>query len=246
MSTWTALRNLALAGNVYIASRPLVQQQQRLVCSLTATGSSLLVTRVPLVNQQRYAARKGTRERKVKAKVKAEIAKKEDFVPYKIKLAKLHVPDGPRRLVEKNKPEVIDDVYVMKHFMTRSISLADAVQFHRETHHPTCYNSPDSLITMKVELDMKLEKKNRYMDNFSRIFLIPHRFEYQPVRKIMAFCKAQDTQEEAVKGGADAVGGLDLIKRIQVITNRCVKDLTVGSVIELSKCFPLLVRRSGS
>nr|CAG4647161.1 EOG090X089S [Megafenestra aurita]SVE92466.1 EOG090X089S [Megafenestra aurita] len=215
MSTWTALRNLALAGNVYIASRPLVQQQQRLVCSLTATGSSLLVTRVPLVNQQRYAARKGTRERKVKAKVKAEIAKKEEFVPYKIKLAKLHVPDGPRRLVEKNKPEVIDDVYVMKHFMTRSISLADAVQFHRETHHPTCYNSPDSLITMKVELDMKLEKKNRYMDNFSRIFLIPHRFEYQPVRKIMAFCKAQDTQEEAVKGGADAVGGLDLIKRIQ-------------------------------
>ena len=129
----------------------------------------------------------------------------------------LHVPEGPRRMVEVNKPEVVDDVYFTKHFMTQSMSLADAVQFHRETNHPSVYNSPEALITMKVELDMQLQKKNRYLDNFSRILIMPHRFEYQPIRKVLAFCKTQETQEEAVKAGADAVGGVDLIKRIQVL-----------------------------
>jgi hypothetical protein len=216
MSSWTVLKSLAQVGSVYIGSRCIVQQQQRLVCSLTAT-SSLLVSRVPLLSQQRYAARKGTRDRKIKKKAKAEISKKEEFVPYKIKLAKLHVPEGPRRMVEVNKPEVVDDVYFTRHFMTKSISLAEAVQFHRETNDPSVYNSPESLISMKVELDMQLQKKNRYMDNFSRILVLPHRFEYQPIRKVLAFCKTQETQEEAVKAGVDAVGGLDLIKRIQVL-----------------------------
>ncbi|XP_057377167.1 large ribosomal subunit protein uL1m-like [Daphnia carinata] len=215
MSSWTALRSLAQAASVHVGNRCMIQQQQRLICSLTPVGSSLLVSRVPLLHQQRFAARKGTRERKVKQKVKAEIAKKEEFVPYKVKLAKLHVPEGPRRIVEKNKPEVVDDVFVTKHFMTRAISLADAVQFHRETNHPSVYDSPEALITMKVELNMQLEKKNRYLDNFSRILLLPHSFEYQPVRKVLAFCKTQETQEDATKAGANAVGGLDLVKRIQ-------------------------------
>lgn len=165
---------------------------------------------------QRNAARKGTRERKSKAKVKAEIVKKEEFVPYKIKMAKLHVPEGPRRMVEKNKPEAIDDVFVTRHFMTKPITLAEAVQFHRETNHPTIYDSPDALITMKVELDMKLDKKNRYLDNFQRILLLPHHFDYQPERKILALCKTQETQAEAINAGAQAAGGLDLIKRILV------------------------------
>ncbi len=219
MSSWALLRNIAQVGSVYVGSRCIAQNQHRLVCSLSATSSTLLVSRVPLVSQQRYAARKGTRERKGKKKVKQEIAKKEEFVPYKLKLAKLYVPEGPRRIVEKNKPEVVDDVFVTKHFMTRAISLADAVQFHRETNHPSVYNSPEALITMKVELNMQLEKKNRYLDNFSRIVLLPHSFEFQPIRKVLAFCKTQETQEEAVKAGADAVGGLDLVKRIQVFSN---------------------------
>nr|SVE74259.1 EOG090X089S [Daphnia barbata] len=215
MSSWTVLRNVAQVAGFHLANRYMIQQQQRLVCSLTAAGSSLLVPRVLMLNQQRYAARKGTRERKVKKKVKAEIAKKEEFVPYKIKLAKLHVPEGPRRIVEVNKPQAIDDVYFSKHFMTVPVTLADAVQFHRETNHPSVYDSPEALLTMKVELNMQMEKKNRYMDNFARIVLLPHNFEYQPVRKVLAFCKTQETQEEATKAGADAVGGLDLIKRIQ-------------------------------
>nr|CAG4648010.1 EOG090X089S [Moina brachiata]SVE93083.1 EOG090X089S [Moina brachiata] len=202
-------KNLALG-------RSGIQRNQRLLCSYALNSEKpLLVPFFPLVLSQRNAARKGTRERKSKQKVKAEIVKKEDFVPYKVKMARLHVPEGPRRALEKNKPEAIDDVFVTRHFMTRAISLAEAVQFHRETNHPTVYNNPEALLTMQVELDMKLEKKNRYLDNFHRILLLPHRFEYQPERKILALCKTQETQTEALNAGAQAVGGLDLIKRIQ-------------------------------
>lgn len=217
MAACPVFRHLAQISNVYIRSRSLIQQQYRTICNITTNNPGFLVVPTPLVNQQRYAARKGTRERKGKKKVKAEVAKKEEFVPYKVKLAKLHVPEGPRRIVEKNKPEAIDDVFITKHFMARAVSLVDAVQFHRETNHPSIYNSPEALISMKVELDMQLEKKNRFLDNFSRILLLPHRFDYQPIRKVMAFCKTQETQDEALNGGADVVGGLDLIKRIQVV-----------------------------
>nr|CAG4641801.1 EOG090X089S [Eurycercus lamellatus] len=169
---------------------------------------------VPMVGQQRYAARKGTRERKEKKKVKTEIVKKEEFVPYAVKLAKLHVPDKPKRINEDGKPEAIDDVFFMHHFKSRAISFSDAIQFHRECNDPTVFNSPNSIVSVKVELDMRMEKKNRYLDTFSRLLLLPNSFDSHPPRKILAFCKTQETQDEAIKGGADATGGAELIKRI--------------------------------
>ena len=217
LSSLTVMRNLAQVGGACIGSRLTFfnHSQQKMVSSLMGSHS-LLVSRTPLIEQKRFKARKGTRDRKEKKKVVAEVVKKGDFQPYKVRMAKLHVPQGPRRVIEKNKPDAIDDVFVTRHFMTRSVSLADAVQYHRETNHPSIYNNPNGLLNVKVELDMKLEKKNRYLDNFNRILLLPHRFEYQPERKILALCKTQETQDEALRGGAVTVGGLDLIKRIQV------------------------------
>lgn len=216
LSSLTVMRNLAQVG--CIGSRVLnttFNSQQRMITSLT-NAHSLLISRTPMIEQKRHKARKGTRDRKEKKKVVTEVAKKAEFSPYKVRMAKLYVPEGPKRVVDKNKPEAIDDVFFTRHFMTRSIKLSDAVQFHRESNHPTIFNSPNALLIMKVELDMKLEKKNRYLDNFNRILLLPHRFEYQTERKILALCKTQETQDEALSGGAVTVGGLDLIKRIQV------------------------------
>ncbi len=195
----------------------LLTQQQRLVSVLTVGSSPLLIPpRAPLIDQQRNAARKGTRERKAKKLVKTEVAKKQEFVPYATRMARLHVPEGPRRLIEKGKPYPIDDVYQMRHFMTKDVKLAEAIDFHRESNHPTVYNSPDALIFVKAEFDMRMEKKNRFLDTFSRLVLLPHSFEYERARKVLAFCANQETQDEAIKGGAEAAGGVELIKRIKV------------------------------
>nr|CAG4637870.1 EOG090X089S [Chydorus sphaericus] len=194
----------------------LLTQQQRLVSVLTVGSSPLLIPpRVPLIDQQRNAARKGTRERKAKKLVKTEVAKKQEFVPYATRMARLHVPEGPRRLIEKGKPYPIDDVYQMRHFMTQDVKLAEAIDFHRESNHPTVYNSPDALIFVKAEFDLRMEKKNRFLDTFSRLVLLPHSFEYERARKVLAFCANQETQDEAIKGGAEAAGGVELIKRIK-------------------------------
>jgi len=209
----TVLRSLTQNSAKRVLVTSTTSQSQRLLSGLSVT-SSLLNIQSPMVSQQRYAARKGTRERKLVKKAKVDI-KKEEFVPYHIKLAKMKAPDGPARELEKGKPEAIDDVYVTRHFMTKSISLSDAVQFHKETNHDSVYNKPNALISVKIELDMKLEKKNRYLDNFSRILLLPHHFDLNPPRKVLAFCKTDETQEEAFAGGAEAYGGVDLIKRIQ-------------------------------
>lgn len=218
-SSLSVLKVIGRASNAAAGLNVLLSQQQRLISGLigaSVTGPSfLLLPRVPLVGQQRYAARKGTRERKNKKTVKKEVSKKE-FIPYAVRLSKIRPEDGPRRLVEKGKPEAIDDVYHMRHFMTKSLSLADTLQFHRESNHPTVYNCPDAIVTAKIELDMSMEKKNRYLDTFSRLLLMPHFFACQPVRKVLAFCKTQEIQDEALKGGADTVGGPELIKRIQV------------------------------
>lgn len=177
--------------------------------------SSLLVARTSLVTQQRFAARRGTRERKGKKKVVVEL-KKEDFVPHKVKMARMQTHTGPRRFVEKGKPEAIDDVYHSRYFMTKFITLAEAIQFQRETNHPTVLNAPEALVSARIELDMQLNKKNRYLDNFTRILLLPHQFEFAAPKKVIAFCKTVETQDTAQAAGADLIGGLDLIKQIQV------------------------------
>ena len=188
--------------------------QQRWMHSRLLPSNSLLAAGVPLVIQQRFAARKGTRERKAK-KEKIEI-KKEAFVPYKEKLAKLYVSTGPKRLVEKGKSHPIDDVYGMRYFLKQPISFQQAVQFHKETNDPTVYDRPELALVAKVELDMRLEKKTRFLDNFTRILLLPHSYNRLAVKKVVAFCKTEEDLKMAVESGAEMAGGVELIKRVMV------------------------------
>ena len=192
-------------------------QQQRWIHGLSGNSGSLLAVQVysPLLEQQRFAARKATRTKKTKKIVKKEV-KKEGFNPNKAKLDKLNANTGPTRLVEKGKIDPIDNVFGMRYFKIQPVTLAEAIQFHCETNHPTVYNQPDLLVSAKVELDMSLEKKNRYMDNFNRIVLLPHDFGYQERKTVVAFCKSEENQQEALDAGADLVGGLELIKKVQV------------------------------
>nr|CAG4644065.1 EOG090X089S [Lepidurus arcticus] len=168
---------------------------------------------VQTVQVRCFAARKGTRERKSKNKVKLEI-KKEDFIPYKIKMAMKEVPTGSRRKDDTGKALAIDDVFNMKHCQARVFSFAKAVEAHRESMHPTVYARPDSILMAFVELDMRMEKKTRFLDPFSRIVLLPHNFSLGPDKNVLAFAKGQDQQREAIESGALEAGGPELVKKI--------------------------------
>lgn len=45
---------------------------------------------------------------------------------------------------------------------------------------------------------------------------IPHVFNHDQNRKILAFCKDPEMQNAAIEAGAHFAGGKDLIKKIQV------------------------------
>lgn len=72
----------------------------------------------------------------------------------------------------------MDDVYVAKFFKSKAYPFSEAVQCHRETHHPDIFNVPKAPLHVRIELNMQGEKKTRFVDNFSKIAAIPHKFDH--------------------------------------------------------------------
>ena len=62
---------------------------------------------------------------------------------------------------------------------------------------------------------MQGEKVTRFVEDFSRIAAIPHKFEHGDERAIIAFSKTASVRQEALDAGAQLAGGVDLIKQIQ-------------------------------
>lgn len=69
------------------------------------------------------------------------------------------IPDDSKR------PDPIDNVWIARFHKWKIHSFEEAVQNHRETHHPTMYNLPTAPIEAFIELDMqvKRKRKKRYM-----------------------------------------------------------------------------------
>lgn len=57
---------------------------------------------------------------------------------------------------DSHKPLPIDDVYFSRYFRYKIYPFAEAIQCHREWMHPTMYNAPDSLVNIRVELNMEV------------------------------------------------------------------------------------------
>lgn len=108
-----------------------------------------------------------------------------------------------------------DNVWVGRYYRWRVYSVDEAIQAHRETHHPSMYNVPDAPVNVEVELNMQGEKATRFVDNFQRMAMISHRFDHGEERKIIVFAKGQEILSEASEAGATLVGGPELIKDIQ-------------------------------
>lgn len=64
-------------------------------------------------------------------------------------------------LDDSKKPEPADNVWIAKFHKWKINSFEEAVQNHRETHHPTIYNLPNAQINALIELDMQVKKKEK-------------------------------------------------------------------------------------
>lgn len=166
-----------------------------------------------------YAARKGTREKRLLAKkkrAKKVVVEQVGFVPYKQQKKKTKVEICPLNNIDDSwKWKAVDDVWIVKYHQQPIYSFQEAIECHRETHHPTMYNKPNAIVNAFIQLNMRREKKNRFVDKFTRIVDTPHIFEYNNKRTVLAFSQNLEEQEEARNAGADYSGGIELIKKIQ-------------------------------
>lgn len=163
-----------------------------------------------------YAARKGTREKARKKKVKATV-EKIGFIARKRDSKAVKATISPLRTIDESwKRKAIDNVWITKYHQQPVYSLSEAIEYHREMHHPTMLNEPNAPLNAFIELDMRHEKKNRFVENFSKVIDTPHIFKYnEDKRKVLAFCTSLKEQENAKNAGADFVGGVNIIKQIQ-------------------------------
>lgn len=122
----------------------------------------ILARIVPIVNtfqERNYAARKGTRERKKKAKVKVEV-KKVGFIAHNLRgREQMLAARVSKKFNDSWKLDPIDNVYAMKYYKWIVYPFSEAVKAHRETHHPEIYNKPEAELYVTVELNMQAEKK---------------------------------------------------------------------------------------
>ncbi|XP_078040370.1 mitochondrial ribosomal protein L1 isoform X2 [Augochlora pura] len=169
------------------------------------------------IQTREYAARKGIRAMKQKLKVK-KVVEKVGYVPGFKKASKLNkdVKQSPLKLINdswRRKP--VDNVWFVKYHPRPVYSFKDAIECHREVNHPTMYNRPNTYANAVFELNLQREKKNKYLEKFTNMVETPHPFEQEIGRTILAFCKKQSDNQDAIAAGADFAGGVELIKQIQ-------------------------------
>lgn len=70
-----------------------------------------------------------------------------------------------KKFDDSMKRDPIDDVFVAKYYKWIVYPFAEAVQCHRETHHPEMYNKPEADLFVTVELNMQGEKKVLMFNN---------------------------------------------------------------------------------
>lgn len=95
-----------------------------------------------------------------------------------------HKDDSWRRLP-------VDNVYIGRQYRYLLYTMSDAIECHRETHHSTMYGLPNSPLNVDIELNMQAEKITKFVDNFQRTVLIPHKFDHGEERNILVLTKGE-------------------------------------------------------
>lgn len=83
----------------------------------------------------------------------------------------------------------LDNCYFIKYYRWPVYTIQEAIQCHRESHHPSMLNEPNAQLLVDIELNMVAEKPTKYVDNFQRMAKIPHKFDHGEERRILVFSK---------------------------------------------------------
>ncbi|KAG8182099.1 hypothetical protein JTE90_018371 [Oedothorax gibbosus] len=181
--------------------------------------NSKTLNSAPALDIVRYAARKGTRAKADAKKRARKLAMQSQPAPvpkFMLRKEKL-TPDSQRtRCTDENWLDTrpVDNVYSMKLYRGKPYSVSEAIKMHRESHAPEMLNDPSALIFASVELDLKLKKKDKYLEDLNGIVKFPNEFKTQKKNKVIVVCKSAEEQMKATEAGAVYAGSQTLVKQI--------------------------------
>ena len=92
-------------------------------------------------------------------------------------------------------------MYLSEYFTWKRWSLEEAIQELRLHNHPSMLNRPNAIVEAKIEFDLRGTKKDRYLDDFSKMVPIWHYYDRGVSQStVMAFA----ADEEGVKMAEEA------------------------------------------
>ena len=113
------------------------------------------------------------------------------------------------------RPFPTDSAWSEKHQTWARLSVEEALSCLREHCHPTMLNVPDAMVFAKLEFNMSMAKKDKYLDGFSKMIPIYHPYERGVAEKhILVFCRQPQEIADAEAAGAKKAGGSDLVQDI--------------------------------
>lgn len=84
-----------------------------------------------------------------------------------------------------------DDAYPGRYYRWPLYKVVEAIQSHKETHHPQIYDAIDSPLKVAIEMDMVGEKPTRMVSDFQKLVMIKHSFDHGQERNILVFAKEE-------------------------------------------------------
>ncbi|XP_043479213.1 50S ribosomal protein L1 isoform X2 [Leptopilina heterotoma] len=168
-----------------------------------------------LLQNRNYALRIGTRERKLKQKLRNIAAKRSKELKKPPKKVKAELIDVHKYPLADNRVSP-DNVWIQKYYTWKTYSFEEAVQCNREVFHPTVYDIPDAKLTAVFEINMKGPSKSKKLNTFNSLVSIPHSFKLEAHRTIMAIAGTPEQQQEARNAGAHIVIGPEIVRLIKI------------------------------
>ncbi|KRZ67464.1 39S ribosomal protein L1, mitochondrial [Trichinella papuae] len=182
----------------------------------------MLSATLPMLITTRGAKRRGVQAlrklKEAKLGIKTKVVKKERASSpiTTVKLSSSIAAQYPARveLLPDLLDEPLDSVWKVESYMPKRYFIKDALALHRELQSPSMYNNPSALLRLRLDLNMTLEKKTKFVEQSKQFIAMPHPFEHGQKRTILAFAKDPHIQVIANEAGAEITGGPELVKKI--------------------------------
>ncbi|KRZ67463.1 39S ribosomal protein L1, mitochondrial [Trichinella papuae] len=182
----------------------------------------MLSATLPMLITTRGAKRRGVQAlrklKEAKLGIKTKVVKKERASSpiTTVKLSSSIAAQYPARveLLPDLLDEPLDSVWKVESYMPKRYFIKDALALHRELQSPSMYNNPSALLRLRLDLNMTLEKKTKFVEQSKQFIAMPHPFEHGQKRTILAFAKDPHIQVIANEAGAEITGGPELVKKV--------------------------------